>query len=56
MLMHAPAAVQQIIAPKTACGQLYAQLYAADKVGHDRHRFPVTCTHCLDFLSKEQRS
>lgn len=55
-LMHAPASVQQIISPKTACGQLYSKLNPADKVSHDRHKHPVTCRDCINYLSKEKRS
>lgn len=45
--MHAPAKVQQVIAPRTACGKLYAKLPLIDKVSNDPVRYPVNCPACL---------
>jgi hypothetical protein len=46
MTLHRPALVQQLIAPRTACGALYAQLPRHHKVDPDL----ATCEVCLNMV------
>lgn len=43
MKTHAPAAVQQIVAPRTACGVLYAHLPRAEMISQTS----ATCELCI---------
>lgn len=45
-MMHAPAKVQQLIAPRTACEKLYAHLPRGERVSDDTTKYPITCTQC----------